>query len=424
MPENNNKDPIENLFRKKAEEYDISYREEDWLKLEQQLEQQERHHATQKRRWLVAAAVLLLFSLLGYAVYQNYQGINRINEQLSDQNNTETLPEDFPDTPKEQDDSEEKTAKNHTDNRSEPQSDISDNNEIIKEKPHPSTTESNKGNRSDPENFSASDEPRISDAAIPQISVDKLSCTTCQLSNLADRQKEQSNLELTQETKTHPHAMAAQEKSATDFSERKSLPQPAASRAAIGLVAGPDLSTVDSFSDFHQPGYNLGLLFEYRLNSAFSIRGGLVRSSVHYVADGSEYHPPSGFWSYDTVPDQTTAQCIILDIPVSLKYEFWHFDRSRLYATAGLNSYIMLNEDYQFDYESSNSHLVQRWNDRTGTRHWMSNANISIGYAFDLNPHLSFQIEPFLKIPVREVGWGNVKLHSMGSLISLNYKLH
>lgn len=37
-PNNKHKDPIEKLFQKNAREYEISYREEDWLKLKRRLE--------------------------------------------------------------------------------------------------------------------------------------------------------------------------------------------------------------------------------------------------------------------------------------------------------------------------------------------------------------------------------------------------
>lgn len=435
MPENNNKDPIENLFRKKAEEYDISYREEDWLKLEKQLDQQEQQRAAQKKRWIAAAIIFFLFSLLGYAVYQNYQGINRINEQLSDQESVETPQNEngeglLEDTPAEQQDSggNQEDRRNAGD-RSEPQSGASENDATTQKDSRPSIAGREGTGRSDPEEMNGGSEAsgsEVSDEAIPWISAEDLSCAACQLSDFGSQQKEQTSPGLSRTTRPLPAVMAAQEKPPATGKQEQVEQSASAPRAFIGLAAGPDLSTVGSLSDFDQPGYNVGLLFEYRLRSDFSIRAGLMRASVNYVADGSEYHPPSGFWSYDTMPDRTTAQCIILDIPISLKYEFWHFDRSRLYATAGFNTYIMLSEDYQFDYGygSSNDGEVQQWSDKTGTRHWMSNANISVGYAFDLSPQLSMQIEPFLKLPMREVGWGNVKLYSLGSFISLNYKLY
>lgn len=419
MPENNNKDPIEHLFRKKAEEYDISYQEADWMKLEKRLDEQQRQLAARRKRWLVAAALLFLFSLLGYAVFQNYQEINKLNEQLDNQSIAET-PRD--DNTAESGDRDSDTA---DENRSEQPSETLDQ-PVTEEGPPSFASEREQTQSLEGEEQSVSQTFLVSDAMAQQLAVEELPQTPGDISEFAANQK-QTDFNLVQPNDPYPHFMAAQQES-TDASgvSEDPLHQPiAASRVSVGFLAGPDLSTVGGLSNFDQPGYNLGLLIEYRLSSNLSIRSGLMRASVNYKAGGDEYRPPSGFWSYDTAPPyQASAQCIILDIPVSLKYDFWHFERSKLYATVGASSYIMLNEEYQFDYESYNNNQVQEWSDRTGTRHWLSNANLSIGYAFDLNPHLSMQIEPFLKLPMREVGWGNVKLYSIGTSISFNYNLY
>ncbi|CAN5348470.1 hypothetical protein BH23BAC3_BH23BAC3_14340 [soil metagenome] len=74
-------------------------------------------------------------------------------------------------------------------------------------------------------------------------------------------------------------------------------------------------------------------------------------------------------------------------------------------------------------YDGDDSGLIQNWSGRTGTRHWMSNASFSLGYELDLHPNWSLRAEPFIKTPLREVGWSNVKLFSAGSLVSLYYRL-
>ncbi|MDZ7721224.1 MAG: hypothetical protein U5K72_20545 [Balneolaceae bacterium] len=81
--EQNHNDPLERLFRKKAEEYNISYREEDWLKLEKQLDARDMKLYYRRRlRWLAAAAILI-FSLIGYYTVQNHNKINELTEQLN-----------------------------------------------------------------------------------------------------------------------------------------------------------------------------------------------------------------------------------------------------------------------------------------------------------------------------------------------------
>ncbi|MDX1618949.1 MAG: hypothetical protein R3224_09195, partial [Balneolaceae bacterium] len=144
---------------------------------------------------------------------------------------------------------------------------------------------------------------------------------------------------------------------------------------------------------------------------------------VRYRASGSEYDPPRAYWTNGILPEETIGVCSLIDIPLNLKYDILRQDRSRFFATAGLSSYIMLTEDYRFSYAQSYSGQSERWNERTGTRHWFSNANFSVGYEFDLRPNWSLRAEPFVKMPLKEVGWSNVKLYSMGTFVSLNYKM-
>ncbi|SMO40799.1 hypothetical protein [Fodinibius sediminis] len=421
MSDNNNKDPIEELFKKKVEEYDIDYRESDWIALEQQLDRQAEQQAAQKKRWLIAAALLFLFSLLGYAVYQNYQDIQHINEQLSHQNTPAQSTDDNEEGRSGQaDPTQEQPAGRDTANNSRAPAPAGDPARAAQRFP-------GTGEGAD-EQADDGGQLRIAAEAIEMIPSRRLGCASCQLNELKTEPDTpilaKAAPPLPRDKQT-ANATDAPQKSPAPATRPEPQPQPAAaSRTSVSLAAGPDLSTVGSLSEFYDPGYNLGLLFSYRLTNNVSIRGGVIRSSVRYVADGNEYRAPRGFWSYGTIPSRTTAQCIILDIPVSLQYDFLHLAKSELYASAGANSYIMLSEDYQFDYNSSNSHLVQQWSGKTGTRHWLSNLQLSVGYRHRLNAGLSIQVEPFIKLPLKEVGWGNVKLYSIGSLVSLNYNLN
>lgn len=415
MDNPNNNEPIEELFRSKAGDYDIPYRESDWLKLEQRLDNLEQQKTTRQKRWMIAAAVLILFSLLSYAVYQNYRDINRLNKELQQTDAPGQTPE---------------KGRN-----------ITQNNEQT-----PENTESGSQNSSEEEREDRHATPTPADVngafvtgsektrtgiektsdpgafKVPYTNIDQLAVNRLPVNNQGF-----------QEQISRPFLQAAFVPADTDKEHTAKPPTLATAAdpsvaasgngATIGIVAGPDLSTVGSLADFARPGYNLGILVEYPLSSNWSIRGGVMRASVHYVTDGREYHPPGGFWTYGTVPDQTNARCLILDIPISLKYRFWNFGGSSLYATAGMSSYIMLNEEYQFDYTQSNDHLVEGWSGQTGSRHWFSNATLSLGYTVELSNTISFQIEPFLKLPISGVGWGDVQLYSTGSLLSVSYKL-
>jgi len=82
---NKDQDPIEDFFERNAWDYDIPFREADWLRLEKKLDIQDRQRAARRRRRWIAAAAVILLGLMGYFTYQNYSQINEINEMLQAQ---------------------------------------------------------------------------------------------------------------------------------------------------------------------------------------------------------------------------------------------------------------------------------------------------------------------------------------------------
>lgn len=425
--EQNHNDPIERLFREKADEYDISYREEDWLKLEKQLDARDMKLYYQRRlRWLAAASILIL-SLIGYYTIQNHNQINQLAEQL---NENETVEQS------EQPANEPNRMENESQLESPALSDTEDSmdNEIAEngngnQPENRSVRESSEGllalqNESEEtENWESGsfsgatqiiDRKPIDSTPLYSIqNVEKLLAGTISEPVLV---RERSQFE-TGNHESRNGAIAFSD----DGSSREQPFTSALSRLAVGVVVSPDLSTVGAVSNFYDPGYKGGIVAEYALTKNISLVSGVAISNVKYKASGREYSPPQA-WNYGMMPDQTTAVCLVLDIPINLKANIFSFDRSRIFTSAGLSSYIMLNEDYQFSYNGDASGLETSWSEQTGTSHWFSNAGLSIGFEYDLSPSWTIRAEPHIKIPLKGVGWGDVDLYSMGSFLSLNYR--
>jgi len=416
---NNREDKFEEFFQKKAGEYDISFREEDWLKLEKKLDLRDAEIVYRRKvRW-IAAAALLIVSLLGYFTFDNYNRLNQLSQQLSDDSVNEF-----------QQESSEEILRN---NENQLASVDEENGEFTAER------------KSD-----GADSGRVSLFLLtdPGLAVAGLDDDVDQESSESGAlNAEQLTKREIQATQVVPglsdykrqkiyFVERAMEPTHTKITSASHTPTPSAdiagmdyenerlasSRLSLGLATSPDFSTAGSISNFYDPGYKIGFTVEYNLGSNFSFSTGIVQSMVRYTARGGDYNP-SFYWKDGIRPDEIIGECFLIDIPVTLKYNFLSFSRSRLFATAGFSSYIMLNEDYNFKYSRDDSGLIQNWSGKTGTRHWLSNASFSIGYEMDLHQNWSIRAEPFVKIPINEVGWGNVNLYSMGSFISIQYRL-
>lgn len=421
MSDTNNQDPLEEFFQKKSKDYNISYSEEDWKSLEGRLDALDAQYAARRRRRLAAAAVLIIFSLLSYFIFQNYREINSLNEQLSRQQQQENTVAP-PDTLAENKTSEE-TRPNLAD-MTDPEQRNSDAGKSGEK------SIANNGELQDQNLASAEQTGQITtgfQTVSHNLTVTELGCEDCKLSQTVLPADNEPNPSAYQ---AHSITMA-NESSVPSLMDEQNQSESAAhspadsefSKFSVGLVLGPDMSTAGDFSNFYNPGSKIGFTVNYNFNRDWAFSIGAIRSKVNYKAGSQEYDAPSAYWYDGIEADQTKAQCVLIDIPINVSYRFLQRNQSRLYASAGLSTYIMLNEDYRFSYENEQPGFPQRWNEQTGTTHFMSNANISIGYEYDITQTVSLRAEPFLRMPIREIGWGNVDLYSVGTLFSMNYNL-
>jgi len=404
----NRNDALERFFQQKAEEYNISYNEEDWLKLEDRLNNLDQQRRRRTWRRLIAAAVVLAFSILAYLIINNQLQIDKLNRRLSNNQPTQVHQPSTPDAPPTES---EELTNSHSDGNTDQEPTLkSSENETIaskEQKNEPNPASANENNRIQYKNYSLTVKPM--NIVMATLGFDVHSAKS-------------SDIKLIKTKNSSVNALATVSHSKpTLVHSRDNSTKHNVVRASLGLVMGPDLSTAGSMAHFYDPGSKIGVTLDYNFNSRFAITGGIIRTRTLYTAKGGDYHPPIGYFSNGSVPGKTVADCVLLDIPVSLKYNLLQFDRSRFYTTAGISSYIMLNEKYSFHYDNYQSGLKREWNHKTGSRYWLSNASLSVGYEFDILNHWSLRAEPYLRIPIKEVGWGKVNLYSMGTVVSLNY---
>jgi hypothetical protein len=195
-----------------------------------------------------------------------------------------------------------------------------------------------------------------------------------------------------------------------------------ASRLSIGAMVSPDLSSIGFFNRL-TPGTNVGVQLEYRLGSRFRVGLGGIYSVKLYEASVEDYTVPKGFWTYGVKPSGIDATCKILDLPVHLRFDAVQRQRYNLFLATGLSSYIMLSERYNYTYPVPDYKLRPYWSGKRTGEYYFSVVNLSAGYERSLSRNFSWQVEPFLKLPLGGVGFGKVKLISSGVFLSVKYKI-
>lgn len=200
---------------------------------------------------------------------------------------------------------------------------------------------------------------------------------------------------------------------------------------SVRFVVSPDLSTI-GLRDFSRPGTNVGLMLEYRLASRWSIQAGVLRSTKVYRASTDFYELPAYTKNWAVQPEGVSGQCNMIDIPINLRYDILLRPAAngkgvnRWFMSGGTTSYIMRQEDYDYEYaDPSNPHIYpdrRGWHGNSGS-YGFSQLNMSVGYERAFSRRLSWQIEPFMKMPLKKIGYYKLDLLSTGAFLSLRYKL-
>jgi hypothetical protein len=168
-----------------------------------------------------------------------------------------------------------------------------------------------------------------------------------------------------------------------------------------------------------------GIAVGYQLNRRWGIQAGISGSNKKYAAGGKDYYFKPGSY-YDTVNmRKIDAACYIVEIPLSVRYNVIQKNKSAVYAVAGLSSYLMKKEAYDYYYTYHNTWPASPHKASytyAGNNHFFSIVNLSVGYERKLFPMLSLQAEPYVRVPLSGVGEGKVHLYSAGLQLSFKWQ--
>ncbi len=189
---------------------------------------------------------------------------------------------------------------------------------------------------------------------------------------------------------------------------------------SFNLGFSPDYSMVTN-SNLGSMGNNFQFLLAYNFTKKLQVRAGIMRSMKYYEAKPEDYAWPIK-WGVPSSPlTGISAACRMIDIPIVLSYQLFSKNRNSFYSSLGVTSYKMLNEKYDYNYENNEDPKIKwrKWEGNTGMYGW-GVVNFALGYQRRIYKKLNIQFEPFVKMPIKNVGFGKVKLFSTGMFVNLN----
>jgi hypothetical protein len=189
-------------------------------------------------------------------------------------------------------------------------------------------------------------------------------------------------------------------------------------KLAIRFGYSPDLTTV-GLKNFSKPGSAVSLMVEYALLRRLYVQVGVVRSVKDYKANAGAYELKKYVTDINT-PYGVDGVCTMIEVPVGFRYDLVQNERSRVFAGAGLASYYVQKEKYSYKYSDYVHGQMLSWKGKTGW-FWLSHSSVSAGYEYRISNKLSLLAEPYIRIPLKGVGYGKVNLVTTGMWLSMRY---
>lgn len=189
----------------------------------------------------------------------------------------------------------------------------------------------------------------------------------------------------------------------------------------LSLMAAPDISTAKQNTS-SKLSSNVGLLATYNLTKKISISSGAIYSRKLYnsggvAPSGNGYTTPGTAWQVD-------ADCNVLDIPINANYKVYNKKKLSVSLNAGLSSYFMLKEKYQFiTGDAGPNQKISNLEINNQNQHLFGIANVSVSFDRQITRGFSIGVAPFMKLPLTGIGYGDASLKSMGVSFSLNIGL-
>ena len=196
---------------------------------------------------------------------------------------------------------------------------------------------------------------------------------------------------------------------------------PFRTQMAVTVLAASTLNGVGSFSN-SQAGANGGVLFSVGVTRKFTISTGAVYAKTPYSTDFYNYH--SGGYKFKTDPTTVNADCRVLDIPLNVDYKLLTKGKNSFSVGSGLSSYIMLRENYHYNYAIPGTPGPTDFDIQNKNRYFMGVLNLDATYQRKLNSKLSLALQPYLKLPLTNIGNGQVPLLSTGMAVGLTWNIN
>ncbi len=190
----------------------------------------------------------------------------------------------------------------------------------------------------------------------------------------------------------------------------------------LGLVLAPDFASVNSVAG-DKPGSTIGVTVDYQFGSRWYIGTGLLLDRRNYAARAQDFHAPPEFYQRNNLQhvDLVKGTFETLEIPLNLRYDFTVSGSTLFFATGGVSSYLLTSETDNYFSNVWGRTVSQHFPVSSKRNYMCSSLNLSLGVETGLSSSMSLLIAPYVKTPIRNIGFGQMDMSSVGINFALKF---
>jgi hypothetical protein len=180
---------------------------------------------------------------------------------------------------------------------------------------------------------------------------------------------------------------------------------------AFNSVSGQNLKT----------GWDIGLAGGYYFTNRLSFETGVLLSQKYYWTSGDYFSmekvgasmpPPMKIMEVD-------GSSQVIEFPMHVHYSLIRNSRQNLYSSAGFSSYLLTKEYNQYHTSTNGATQMMYGNYKSNQMYFASTLDLAFGYEKNLGRNKSIRLQPYIQLPVKGIGMGNLRVMSTGLSLAL-----
>ena len=211
--------------------------------------------------------------------------------------------------------------------------------------------------------------------------------------------------------------VSLEEVSVADNEEANQKSNSSKNRFSLAINFAPDLNGVERFQS-NKVSYSIGAGLIYNISNKLSIEAGAAYGKKTYQTGFSSFRPAS-YSLFQVKPNVVSSGFDVMDISLNLAYTLLNKGKSSIGFGVGISSYLMLDEQYSFTYQNMNARGLSSFSTGYQNNHFFGIANLNLSYKRNLTNNVKLAFNPYLKLPLTDLGYGNIRLRSAGMSVGV-----